>query len=119
MPKIRKLARNCAERKMEKILDRLAELILSEMNKRNCSARCFAELCGVNRNTLGGVINRKENDVKLSFIWNICENTEIRLSDIFEIECSEEFNIENYILTNGKEKYVIKKLGRGERTSAF
>lgn len=104
---------------MEKILNKLADLILSEIGKRNCSARCFAELCDVNRNVLNGIINRKENDVKLSFIWNICENSEIRLSDIFEIECSEEFNLENYILTNGKEKYVIKKLGRGDKTSAF
>lgn len=100
-------------------MDRLADLILEEMDKKNCSARCLAELCGVNRNTLRHVINRKEKDIKLSFIWNICENSGIRFSDIFEIECAEEFDIENYILTNGKEKYAIKKLGRGERTSAF
>lgn len=110
MPKTHELAHICAENKMEEILNRLADLILSEMDKRNCSARCFAELCGVNRNKLGDVINRKENDVKLSFVWNICENSEIRISDIFEIECSEEFNIKNYILTNGYDKYMLKKI---------
>lgn len=94
---------------MEGILNRLADLILEEMERTGKSATCFAELCGVNRNTLGGVINRKGKDVKLSFIWNICENSEIRISDIFEIECFEEFDIENYILTNGKENYLLKK----------
>lgn len=100
-------------------MNRLADLILAEMKRTKRSAKCFAELCGVNRNTLGDVINRKGPDVKLSFIWNICENSEIRISDIFEIECAEEFSLENYVLTNGKEKYAIKKLSRGDRASAF
>lgn len=104
---------------MEGILNRFAELILAEMERTGRSATRFAELCGVNRNALGDVINRKEKDIKLSFIWRICENSDIRFSDIFEIKCLEEFSIENYILTNGKEKYVIKKLGRGDKISAF
>ncbi len=95
---------------MERILNRLADLILGEMERTGRSATCFAELCGVNRNMLGDVINRKGNDVELSFIWNICENSEIRFSDIFEIECAEEFDIENHVLTNGHEKYVLKKI---------
>lgn len=101
------------------MLNRFAELILSEMGRKDCSAKCFAELCGVNRDELGRIINRQKKDIRLSVIWKICENSDIRLSDIFEIECSEEFSIENYILTNGKEKYTIKKLGRGDKTSAF
>lgn len=94
---------------MEGILNRLADLILGEMEKTGRSATCFAELCGVNRNTLGDIINRKGKDVKLSFVWNICENSEIRISDVFEIECAKEFDIENYVLTNGKETYFLKK----------
>lgn len=95
---------------MEEILNRLAELILEEMDRKGCSAKCFAELCGVNRDELGRIINRKKKDVRLSVVWNICENSEIRFSDIFEIECSEEFNIENFVLTNGLDKYAIKKI---------
>lgn len=95
---------------MEGILNRLADLILEEMGKTGQSAKCFAELCGVNRNTLGDVINRKGKDVKLSFIWNICENSEIQISDVFEIECAEEFDIEKFVLTNGKSSYYIKKI---------
>lgn len=100
-------------------MNRLADLILVEMERTRRSATRFAELCGVNRNTLNDVINRKRKDVGLSFIWNICENSDIGFSDIFEIECAEEFDLENYIITNGKEKYVIRKLGRGDKTSAF
>lgn len=90
-------------------MNRLAELILEEMERTGRSATCFAELCGVNRNTVGDIINRKGKDVKLSFIWNICENSEIRISDVFEVECAREYNIENFVLTNGHEKYVLKK----------
>lgn len=91
-------------------MNRLADLILEEMRRTGRSATCFAELCGVNRNTLGDVINRKGKDIKLSFIWNICENSEIRISDVFEIECKEEFDVEKYILTNGYEKYSLKRI---------
>lgn len=94
---------------MEGILNRLANLILEEMERTGRSAKCFADLCGVNRNTLGDVINRKGKDVKLSFIWNICENSDIRISDVFEIECAKEFDIENYVLTNGKETYFLNR----------
>ena len=100
-------------------MNRIAELLLAEMERKNCSAKCFAELCGVNRDELGRIIKRQKRDVRLSVIWKICENSEIRFSDIFEIECSEEFYIDNYILTNGKEKYTLKKLSRGDCTSAF
>lgn len=98
-----------AVKKMEGILNRFADLILEEMERKGCSAKCFAELCGVNRDELGRIINRQKKDVRLSVVWNICENSEIRFSDIFEIECAEEFDIENYVLTNGKESYLLKK----------
>lgn len=92
---------------------------MDEMKKRNCSIKCFAELCGVRPEEMRLIANRQKNDVRLSVIWKICENSEIRFLDIFEMKCAEELRIENYILTNGKEKYEIKKLGRGDYTSAF
>lgn len=104
---------------MEGILNRLSDLILEEMKKRKCSIKCFAELCGVRQEEMRLLVNKQKNDVRLSIMWKICENSDIGFSDIFDIECAEEFNPENYILTNGKEKYAIKKLGRGKRTSAF
>ncbi len=94
---------------MEGILNRLAELILEEMDRKGCSAKCFAELCGVNRDELGRIINRQKKDVRLSVIWNICENSNIKISEVFEIECAEEFDLEKYILTNGHEEYGLKK----------
>lgn len=95
---------------MEGILNRLADLVLAEMRKRKCSIRCFAELCGVRPEEMRLLVNREKNDVRLSIMWKICENSDIRFSDIFEAECAEEFKIEKYILTNGKEKYALKKL---------
>lgn len=95
---------------MEGILNRLADLILAEINKKDCSITCFAELCGIPRNEMGLIVNRKKKDVRLSVIWNICENSEIRISDVFGIECAEEFDIEKFVLTNGREKYALKKI---------
>lgn len=100
-------------------MNRLADLILLEIQKRNCSISYFADICGISKNEVGNITTRKKKDIYVSTLLKICENSDIKFSDVFEIECSKEFSIENYILTNGKEKYVIKKLGRGERTSAF
>lgn len=89
-------------------MNRLADLILAEMDRKGYSAKCFAELCGVNRDELGRIINRKKKDVKMSFIWNVCENSEIRISDVFNVKHSEK--IEKFILTNGYEKYCLKRM---------
>lgn len=94
---------------MEGVLNRLADLVLAEMRKRKCSIKCFAELCGVRQEEMRLLVNKQKNDVRLSIMWKICENSGIRFSDIFEIECSNEFDIENYVLTNGKESYLLKK----------
>lgn len=91
-------------------MNRLAELILAEMERKSCSAKCFAELCGMNRDELGRIINRQKKDIRLSVVWKICENSEIRFSDVFGIECAEEFNIENFVLTDGHAKYALKKI---------
>ena len=91
-------------------MNRLADLILLEMVKKDCSMTCFAELCGIPRHEMGLIVNKKKKDVRLSVIWNICENSEIRISDVFEIECAKDFDIENFVLANGHEKYILKKI---------
>lgn len=95
---------------MEGILNRLADLILMEIGKKGCSITCFAELCGIPRNEMGLIVNRKKKDVRLSAIWNICENSNIKISEVFGVECAEEFNIENFVLTDGHAKYALKKI---------
>ena len=81
---------------MEEIMERLAILILHEMEKNNQSCLRFSELCGVGKDVVGGIINRKKKDVKLSTIINICENSDIKLEDIFS--------------DTNKENDVIKKI---------
>ena len=68
---------------MEEILERLSKLILREMEINNQSCLRFSELCGVGKDVLGGIINKKKKDVKLSTIVNICENSNIQIEDIF------------------------------------
>lgn len=95
---------------MEGILNRLADLVLAEMRKKKCSIRCFAELCGVRPEEMRLLVNREKKDVRISVICKICENSEIRFSDIFEIECAEEFSIKNFVLTDGHQRYKLSKM---------
>ena len=68
---------------MDEYLKRLSELILIEIGKENQSCVCFAELCGISRNEMSAIINQKKKDIRLSTIVNICENSNIRIEDIF------------------------------------
>ena len=74
-------------------MERLAILILHE------------ELCGVGKDVVGGIINRKKKDVKLSTIISICENSDIKLEDVFLKKKSEPQ--ETYLIMNG-ERYLIE-----------
>lgn len=66
----------------QELLRKLADLILLEMGKRNQTCICFAELCGISRNELSAIINRKKTGITLSTICKICENSNIKV-DIF------------------------------------
>lgn len=91
--------------KMNEIIDKFAMLILREMEKNNQSCLQFSELCGVGRNIVADIINGKKKDVKLSTIYNICENSDIRLEDIFTAEKREP--LETYLVMDG-ERYLIE-----------
>lgn len=91
--------------KMDEILERFSVLILREMEKNNQSCLQFSELCGVGRNIVSNIINGKKKDVKLSTIISICENSDIKLEDVFLKKKSEPQ--ETYLLING-EKYLIE-----------
>lgn len=94
---------------MEKFMNRLADLILLEVQKRNCSISYFADICDISKKEMGNITNRKKKDIYVSTILKICENSEIRISDIFEIECQNAADIEKFWLTDGKVTYVLKK----------
>ena len=91
--------------KMEEYLRRLSDLILMEIGRKNQSCVCFAELCGISRNEMSDIINQKKKDLRLSTIFRICENSDIKLEDVFLRKKSEPQ--ETYLLING-EKYLIE-----------
>lgn len=92
---------------MEECLKRLSELILLEMERRNLSGIHFADLCGISRNELNYIINRKKRDIKLSTIFQIVENSNIKIEHIF-CDCSTEKILNNSVmLVNGKH-YKVK-----------
>lgn len=92
---------------MEKILRKLSVLIIREMQKKNQSCLQFAELCGIDRNVMGNIVNQKKNDVKLSTIYKICENSAIRIENIF-CDCKTEQMLNNAILIINGKRYILE-----------
>ena len=75
----------------EHIIERLRIAILHELEDKNQGYTTFADLCGISRKIMGDIVNDRKTDLKLSTIVKICENSDIRMEDIF---CEEEFNFE-------------------------
>lgn len=97
---------------MKKILNNLADSVLSEMNKMDCSYAYFADFCGISRNEISDIVRRKKNDLRLSTLDKICKNSGVLYIDIFEYSDSEIFEkmIKNYYLTDGNNNYFFQKL---------
>lgn len=94
---------------MNEILNRLADLIIAELDKRNISCLVFSELCGIAKNQIGEIVNRQKKDIKLSTIVKICENSDIQIEDIF-CEKSNEIPLKNaFMIISGKEYKIELK----------
>ena len=87
------------------ILERLCDEILREIQSKNISYTLFADLCGISRKIMADIVNRNKEDVKLSTIVKICENSNIKLEDLFSKKKGE--RQETYLLMNG-ERYLIE-----------
>lgn len=92
-------------------MNRLADLILLEMERRSCSATYFSDVCGISKNGLNNILRRKTKDINVSTILKICENSELTLEKIFDIQEKPLKEImSEFILTNGKEKFCINNV---------
>lgn len=96
---------------MEKILEKLADLIILETERLGCTYSLFADICNISRNELGNIIERKKKDIKLSTISKICQNSSITFYDIFDCLGEKDIKkeIESFYLTNGTDIYYICK----------
>lgn len=94
---------------MEKILNNLADSVLAEIGKMNCTYSYFADFCGISRNEISDIVSRRKNDLRLSTLHKICKNTEVSYVDIFEYSNSEIFKkmIKNYYFTDGNNTYFL------------
>lgn len=96
---------------MNEILDRLSILIIQELEKRNISCVVFAELCGISRNEMSHILNRRVKDIKLSTIYKICDNSCITIFDIFGVTDTEydifDKKLKKFYLTDGIKKYYF------------
>ncbi len=71
---------------MDEIMNRLADLILKEIGKRDCSYAYFADICGISVSEIYYIINRKISDIRLSTLIKICNNSGILIIDVFDCE---------------------------------
>lgn len=92
---------------MEKFLNKLADLIILELDKRNISCVAFGELCGLSKNQIGEIANRQKRDVRLSTILKICENSDIRIENIF-CDCKTEQMLNNAIIIINGKRYTLE-----------
>ncbi len=99
------------DQSMNEILERLCMEILNEIHKKNISYTLFADLCGISRKIMADIVNREKEDMKLSTIVKICENSDIKLEDIFSTNQTGneiESKIKNtYLMINGT-RYSIE-----------
>lgn len=94
---------------LEKFMDNLIQEIRNEMNKRNCSMSDFSFLCKISYECLCDIIYKRTKNPKISTIINICENSGISYSKIFEIQNVELFEqvLRTCYITNGDKEYKI------------
>lgn len=92
---------------MKKYFERLSELILMEVNRRNCTFTYFADICEISRDELRHIIDCKKDDVKLSTIKKICDNSEFDIEDVFEPRTFEDY-ISTIIIEKDGVKYKIR-----------
>lgn len=98
---------NVQKWKMEKYLNRLADLMLLKLEEKNYSYTRFANKCKISRNEIDAIVSRKKNDIKLSTFVKICENLDISYSDIFDFD-ERNFPSSITISIDGQE-YTLKK----------
>ena len=71
---------------MDKIMNKLADLILKEIAKRDCSCAYFADVCGISVSEIYYILSRKNSDMRLSTLIKICNNSGIFITDV--LDCS-------------------------------
>lgn len=91
---------------MKKYFERLSELILMEVNRRNCTFTYFADICEISRDELRHIITCQKNDIRLSTLKKICDNSEFDIEDIFEPRTFEDY-ISTIIVEKDGVKYKI------------
>ena len=91
----------------EMIMTRLSKAIIDELDRKKQSCLKFAELCGVGRNIMSDIVNRQKTDVRLSTIVKICENSGIKIENVF-CDCRIDKMINNAVISINGRKYRIE-----------
>lgn len=97
---------------MNEIMNRLANLILNEIEKRKCTYSCFADMCGVSLNEIYCLVNKKYSDMRLSTLIKICNNSGIFIADVLgycSVLDAQENIVDNTIITIRGVEYKLTK----------
>lgn len=96
------------------VMEKLSDLILLEIGEKKCTVSSFAINCGISKSEMDKIINKKLNDIKVSTILKIIDNSQICYNDIFEADKTDNIAEKDYIessfvLTDNKTKYHLIK----------
>lgn len=92
---------------MKKYLDRLADLILKEVEQNNYTYSYYADICDISRNVLNEIISGKTSGLRMSTIKKICDSSSFNIEDIFEPRTFEDY-ISTIIIEKDGVKYKIR-----------
>lgn len=94
---------------LDEVLDRLRACVNREICEKHYTIKGFSVRCGVSYEEMRLIVNGRLKDVRLSTIFQICENSEIQIIDIF-YENEVESIVSGMVLLNRGSKYRVRLL---------
>lgn len=92
------------------LMDNLRSEIYRKIKEENLSQTQFSVICGVSYENLYRILSKKSNDISASTLLKICNNSGIKIEDVFGIDNFNEKKIEIIAKYDGK---IIKNFRFG------
>ena len=67
---------------MKDSMERLAILVNDEIERQHCTIKSFSVRCGVSYERMRDITNREIDDIRLSTLERICDNSHFTIADV-------------------------------------
>lgn len=82
------------------------------MEEKNYTIAEFAEKCEVSERVICQIKNRQVQSIRTNTLEKICEAHNISYADVFDYQeelKNRKINLDNFVLTDGKDTYTLSK----------